>query len=182
VKSPFYAQEARVAQVDAFTLKNSDFNAFLFSDVGTELNGSTLTILSILARSGKDPWAEAARWGKLPVANAIDCLAQSIVRMPLSPQSIAGARVTAAQLVLLLPAPHRLVELRGGRTNVVGLPTWVSLALMVCMLVFGLAMNAMLMPKQVAPAPSSHAQIVQGSPALSPMLQGAKDSGYHKDL
>jgi hypothetical protein len=163
-----------VAQVDIFALKSSDFNAFLFADVGTELNGSTLTILSVLARLGKDPWAEAARWRKLPVANAIDCLAQSIVRMPLCPQSNAGARATAARLVLLLPRQHRPVDIRGGRTNVVGTPMWVSMALMVCMLVFGLAMNAMLMPKKVAPAPRSHAQIDQGSPALRPTLRSGK--------
>ena len=34
---------------DAFALKNSGLNAFLFAEVGTELNGSPLTILSVLA-------------------------------------------------------------------------------------------------------------------------------------
>ncbi|WP_159013134.1 hypothetical protein [Acidisoma sp. S159] len=154
-----YTREKQVERVDAFALKNSDFNAFLFAEVGTELNGSTLTILSILARLGKDPWAEAARWRKLSAAGAIDCLAQSIVRMPLCPQSIAGARDTATQLILLLPTPHRLVDLSGNRTNVIGAPMWVSMALMVSMLVFGLAVNAMLMPKQGGPAASLRAQM-----------------------
>ena len=169
-------------QVDAFALKNSDFNAFLFADVGTELNGSTLTILSILARSGKDPWAEAARWGKLPVANAIDCLAQSIARMPLGPQSIAGARGTAAQLVLLLPTPHLLADLRGGRTHVIRpTSTWVSMALMVCALIFGLAMNAMMfVPKQVAGAPGAAAQMVQAAPASRPSLRENRSAAIQK--
>ena len=45
---------------DAFALKNSGLNEFLFAEVGIELNGSPLTILSILARLGQDPWVEAA--------------------------------------------------------------------------------------------------------------------------
>ncbi len=53
-----------MTSTDAFALKNSDLNTFLFADVGTELNGSALTILSVLARLGEDPWAEAARWAK----------------------------------------------------------------------------------------------------------------------
>jgi hypothetical protein len=175
-------QEAQVAHVDTFALKNSDFNAFLFADVGPELNGSTLTILSILARLGKDPWVEAARWRKLPLDNAIDCLAQSIVRMPLCPQSVVGARATAAQLVLLLPAPHRLIELRRRPAHAIETPMWVSVALMVCMLVFGLAMNAMLMPKQGAPAHSLAAQTVRGSPALSLTLPGTKSVAIQKPV
>ena len=44
-----------MASTDAFTLKNSDLNAFLYADVGTEMNGSVLTMLSVLARLGQDP-------------------------------------------------------------------------------------------------------------------------------
>ena len=88
---------------DAFALKNSGLNEFLFAEVGTELNGSQLTILSILARLGQDPWAEAARWANLPKAAMIDCLAHSIAQMPLGPQALVEARVTASRLVLLLP-------------------------------------------------------------------------------
>ncbi len=35
---------------DTFALKNSGLNEFLFAEIGTELNGSPLTILSVLAR------------------------------------------------------------------------------------------------------------------------------------
>src|ERR1700735_4323337 len=76
---------------DAFALKNSGLNAFLFAEVGTELNGSQLTILSILARLGQDPWAEAARWAQLPKAAMIDCLVHSITQMPLCPQALVEA-------------------------------------------------------------------------------------------
>ena len=89
---------------DVFALQHSSLNAFLFAPVGVELNGSTLTILSMLARLGLDPWVEAAQWARLPRASATAKLAQSIAAMPLSPQAIAGAQATAARLALLLPA------------------------------------------------------------------------------
>jgi len=105
-----------VISTDAFALKNSNLNAFLFADVGTELNGSTLTILSVLARLGLDPWAEAARWAKMPSAAAIDCLAQGIGKMPLSPQALAETFATASSLVKLLPAQTQPVG-HGGSSS-----------------------------------------------------------------
>ncbi len=57
-----------MAKADVFALKNSGLEAFLLAEVGTEWNGSGLTVLSLLARLGKDPWAEAATWSKLPRA------------------------------------------------------------------------------------------------------------------
>ena len=64
---------------NAFALKNSGLNDFLFAEVGSEVNGSRLTILSMLARLGKDPWAEAARLARLPKSSIIDDLANSIL-------------------------------------------------------------------------------------------------------
>lgn len=93
-----------MSQSNAFALRNSGLNEFLFAEVGTEQNGSRLTVLSILARLGQDPWAEAARWARLPKAARIDCLANSISQMPLSPQALKEAHSTAAQLVLLMPS------------------------------------------------------------------------------
>jgi len=72
---------------------------------GPEANGSPLTILSALSRLGRDPWAEAAGWTKLPPASIIDRLADCISQMPLRPPALAEARTTAARLILLLPAP-----------------------------------------------------------------------------
>ena len=88
---------------DAFALRNLGLDEFLFAEVGTEDNGSALTILSTLARLDQDPWAEAARWAKLPKAAGIDCLAECIVRMPLSRQALTDAVATASRLILLLP-------------------------------------------------------------------------------
>jgi hypothetical protein len=92
-----------MAQTDAFALKNSGLGPFLFSEVGTEANGSGLTILSILARLGQDPWVEAAKWAKLPQAAMVERLAQCMAQMPLDPQAQAAAPATAARLFGLLP-------------------------------------------------------------------------------
>jgi cell wall assembly regulator SMI1 len=50
-----------VSQSDPFALKNSGLNDILFAEIGSGVNGSPLTILSMLARLGEDPWTEAAR-------------------------------------------------------------------------------------------------------------------------
>jgi hypothetical protein len=105
-------------QTDSFALKNSGLNAFLFAEVGTEQNGSTLTVLSTLARLGNDPWAQAAEWAKMSNAATIDCLTKSILRMPLCGLAYVEARATATRLVMLLPrlsgqvASRPLAELR----------------------------------------------------------------------
>jgi hypothetical protein len=67
------------------------------------LNGSALTILSMIARLGRESWAEAARWATLPRAGAIEGLAQSIAQMPLVPTALTETRATAARLVQFLP-------------------------------------------------------------------------------
>ena len=87
----------------AFALKKSGLDAFLYADVGNESNGSALTILSVLARLGMDPWSQAARWAALSTDGAIDGLSQSISQMPLTPAVLAESRAIATRLVQLLP-------------------------------------------------------------------------------
>jgi hypothetical protein len=96
-----------MSRSDVFALKNASLNAFLLADIGEEINGSRLTILSALARLGKDPWDEAARWDREPKARAIDALTASIIDMPLRPEAILDARSIAARLILLLPTQSR---------------------------------------------------------------------------
>jgi len=103
---------------------------FLFAEVGTEANGTALTILSTLARLDQDPWAEAARWAQLPKAAGIDCLAQCISRMPLGRQALANAVATASRLILLLPTqtgppPQQDACLALGRWTI---PRWAPIA------------------------------------------------------
>jgi hypothetical protein len=94
----------RNTMINASALQNSPLNKFLYSEVGTEPNGCGLTILSVLARLGKDPWTESALWAQQPQKTAIEALTQSIVRMPLTQAELDRAGSTASRLVGLLPA------------------------------------------------------------------------------
>jgi hypothetical protein len=128
-----------MSHADAFALKNSGLNEFLFAEVGTEANGSSLTILSVLARLGRDPWAEAAGWTKLPRASIVDRLADCISQMPLRPPALAEARTTASRLILLLPT--RTQPLPKGDTMAdkkSTAPRWVPIAVFLAALAFGI--------------------------------------------
>jgi hypothetical protein len=132
--------EIQMTSTDAFALKNSTLNAFLFTEVGTEANGSTLTMLSILARLGQDPWAESARLTKLPRAAAIDAVARSIGAMPLTPQALADARATASRLILLLPAQTKTsAQSISAAVTASAVPNWVPIAFLCASLAVGLA-------------------------------------------
>lgn len=133
---------------NVFALKNAGLDAFLYANVGAELNGSALTILSMIARLGRDPWAEAARWATLPRAGAIESLAQSIAQMPLVPSALVETRVTAARLVQLLPAKTPGVSQGGAaKAETPSVPGWVPITILYCAMAFGLAISALLMPK-----------------------------------
>jgi hypothetical protein len=168
-----------VTSTDAFALKNSDLNAFLFADVGTELNGSALTILSILARLGQDPWAEAARWAKMPKAAAIDSLARSIGKMPLSSQALAETFATASSLIQLLPVQSR--DVRQGISGDGRTPTaqeWVAIALLCLSLVFSVVVN--MIPDHASTATPPAADIQSGPDrtiAAKPVVMPAAPPG-----
>jgi hypothetical protein len=108
-----------VATPDVTALQRSDLNSFLFADVGTEANGMTLSVVSVFARLGSDPWREAGRLADLPKPEATDSLAHSIAEMPTSPWQLRDAAVIAARLTRLLPArPAR--RIRGAATFTAG--------------------------------------------------------------
>ena len=88
---------------DAFALRQSGFNEFLFAPVGTEANGMTLSLLSVFARAGNDPWLEAGRLAGLPISEATENLARSIAGMPSSVWPLQAATAIAARLIALLP-------------------------------------------------------------------------------
>jgi hypothetical protein len=75
----------------------------LFADVGVESNGMTLSVLSILARLGHDPWQQAEQLAALPMAAAVDTLAKIIAAVPSSPWPPLDASAIATRLVALLP-------------------------------------------------------------------------------
>lgn len=84
-------------------LQRSGLNDFLFADVGTEANGMMLSVASIFARQGNDPWREAGRLAGMPRRDATKSLAGTIAGMPDSLWPLADAAPIAARLVALLP-------------------------------------------------------------------------------
>ena len=88
---------------DAFALRQSGFDEFLFAPVGTEATGMTLSLVSVFARAGYDPWQEALRLAGLPKPEAIESLARSIAGMPASLWPLQAAMAIADRLVALLP-------------------------------------------------------------------------------
>jgi len=95
-------------------LRASNLNSFLYADVGIEANGCGLTMLSVLARLGKDPWAEAALWSQKSKGAAVDALTQSIVLMQLRQPPDESARSTALRLIDLLPRGPGSSDARAG--------------------------------------------------------------------
>lgn len=150
---------------DVFALRNSGLEAFLHAEVGTEPNGSTLTVLSILARLGLDPWAEAAEWARLPKATVIDSLVQMMSQIPLRASALADSRAVAARLVLLLPSKNpipKIPKIPGSGSAVNRLAVlWASpgalvIAILLCALALGAVLNLQLItaPPDGQPEPS----------------------------
>jgi hypothetical protein len=79
----------------------SEYDNFLFADIGTEKNGTLLSVLSALARLDLDPWQEAARLNQLPGAAATERLASLIAAASDGPPS--EPSMIAARLIALLP-------------------------------------------------------------------------------
>ncbi len=143
-----------MTQSDVFALHNSGLTPFLHALVGPELNGSQLTILSMLARLGLDPWDEVAAWVKLPRNAASARLAQCIGRMPLSPQALAGAPGTATRLIALLPAPAKASARPAAWALMPAwLPAWVPVAVVLGVMALGFAVSTIAMPQDPTLAP-----------------------------
>jgi hypothetical protein len=84
-------------------LPRSEFDEFLFAPVGTDANGMTLSVLSMLARTGVDPWGEAADLARLPGAKAIDTLISLISELPDHVVAQIDRPTIAARIAALLP-------------------------------------------------------------------------------
>jgi hypothetical protein len=84
-------------------LPASEFNKFLFAPIGEDSNGMSVSILSVLARSGADPWQEAENLAQLSKETAISRLAPMIQASCESAASDLDARRTAMRMLTLLP-------------------------------------------------------------------------------
>jgi len=82
-----------------------EMDSFLFADVGKEVDGIPLSVLSALARLGVDPRDKAARLSRLTSKAAASQLARLFGRLPDRCWTPPEIRRIAKRLVELLPAP-----------------------------------------------------------------------------
>src|SRR5208283_4470219 len=73
-----------------------EFDEFLGAPIGEDRNGTTLSVLSALARLDVDPWREATSLARMPREAAAERLTALIDALPREPAS-------AADLIALLP-------------------------------------------------------------------------------
>jgi hypothetical protein len=82
----------------------TDLNDFLFTSVANDANGMHLTMLSALARSGVDPWDEAARLAALSRESATQKVVEMLAGVPNGPSPGDQTTSMAAKLVAQLHA------------------------------------------------------------------------------
>jgi hypothetical protein len=89
-----------------------DFDEFLFAPAGNDPNGTPMTVLTVLARLGLDPWEEAADLAHLSREPALKRLASRLEAVPKEPTSAADTVDIATRLIALLHrAPPRKAAL-----------------------------------------------------------------------
>jgi hypothetical protein len=84
----------------------SEFDYFLFAPIGKERNGMLISVLSLLARVGIDPWQEAARLAAQPRQIAARRLTSLLSALPGRQTTAEDPGTVAAKLLALLP-PQR---------------------------------------------------------------------------
>ena len=87
-----------------FALHHSGFEAFLAAPLWEEDNGSTLSVLSALARLGMDPWKQAALLAAEPKEGAAETLAKILSRLPKNGKEAPKYLELSERAVELLPA------------------------------------------------------------------------------
>jgi hypothetical protein len=85
-----------------------EFDEFLAASIGEDRNGTSLSVLSALARLDVDPWQEAASLGQMSGEAAAGRLTALIDALPYEPASAVPTKTIAADLVALLPNSKKL--------------------------------------------------------------------------
>ncbi len=88
----------------------SDYDAFLFAEVGEDRTGAAVTVLSALARLDLEPWTEARELARLAREDAQVRLTTHLSAITDIPALALASEGRAANLVSLLPkrAPLRV--------------------------------------------------------------------------
>jgi hypothetical protein len=94
-------------RVNARRRLGSEFDAFLFTLIGEDTNGLSLSVASALARMDLDPWQEAAALAVLPSDTATQRVAALFQALPDELFSERDRGTMATRLVALLPRPAK---------------------------------------------------------------------------
>jgi hypothetical protein len=84
-------------------LIGAEFDKFLCAPIGEDRNGTTLSVLSALARLDVDPWQEAASLARMPSATAVMRLTALIATLPNESTKEFPAKAVVDDLIALLP-------------------------------------------------------------------------------
>jgi hypothetical protein len=124
----------------------SKFDAFLFAPMGEDRNGMLLSVLTVLARLGIDPWLEAAELARLPEEAATQRLTSFIAALPDAETAHPDPPRIAASLIALLPRVTFIgAPSRGTEVGVTAANNSRSLIYMLC---FSVAVVALLIGVQ----------------------------------
>jgi len=95
------------------------FDDFLFARINEDSEATPLSVLSVLARLGVDPWEEAAKLSGLERVSAAKRLVEFIAATPGAPTAYLSAKTVSDRLIDLLPssagATMQPRQERGGR-------------------------------------------------------------------
>jgi len=118
----------------------SSFEGFLFADIGVQPNGLPLTILTLLARGGLDPWAEAERLSRMWRPAAVSCRIAEINRAPACYRNRGDVGELAKSLVARLPAPapKAPMDVWMGGSGFEGLPVLALMTMMFAIMTIAL--------------------------------------------
>jgi hypothetical protein len=154
----------------AVFLPRSEFDDFLFTEIGEDARGMTLTVLSALARVDVDPWMEAAQLARLSSTAATERLA-SLIEAGLC----RGAPDIdlAARLVARLPRRGVVRQLRPAVAGAAAAPKGDihAIALSAALLALLLGAGWFMAARQPAPAagPGPIAPAAAAPPAMRPL-------------
>lgn len=102
-----------MSRLDHFHQGATPYDRFLYAELGQDEAGNTVSVLSALARMGRDPWDEAAELSALPSAGAQTRLEALLARFSDVPAARRATRASTPQLVALL-TPIATTKTRAG--------------------------------------------------------------------
>ncbi len=121
-----------------------EFDPFLGAPIGEDRNGTTLSVLSALARLDVDPWREARALARMPREAAATRLTAMIDALPGEQPNGVPSRASAADLVALLPPPKiRAADRSSGATGFRQGPMLIGLSAFVLVMLVVLVISAL---------------------------------------